>query len=213
MNSCYCENLHFRSILTTLRRRHWDCAQKSYEENLPVREDIEPFSIYLLAKEGRLDCLAWLHEHKYLLPPLISEYAVLNGHYSIVYWMHSVGLTITPDVWNGVCPHPAPEDFLDWLLEVARVPWPRCMLSLASQDGNLELLKWLQKKGCPSGGVDPVEAAGSDGHIDCAKWLLESGFPVVRDPTFGASCAGKKEFVLWFMSRGIIPRPLRPNEK
>ena len=47
---------------------------------------------------------------------------------------------------------------------------------IASEAGNLEIMKWLRSEGCPWNAAT-CSGAASNGHLDVLKWVIDNGCP------------------------------------
>jgi len=99
------------------------------------------------AKNGKLDCLKYLHENGCPWDKSTCAYAAVKGHLDCLKYAHE----------NGC-------------------PWDKDTCALAAKNGHLDCLKYAHENGCPWD-EDTCASAAVNGHLDCLKYAHENGCP------------------------------------
>ena len=129
------------------------------------------------AVEGHLGLLKWMYGDDDDTRPTMTKFA-----------SHDDGLTLTY--------RPTEREFhTDWGWFLNRLGF------FASENGQLDVLKWLKLKGCPLGGMFPCNAA-SRGHLEVLKWLKSEKCPWDAWAAAFAANRGHLEILKWMRSEG-----------
>ncbi|KAL6062163.1 Ankyrin repeat domain containing protein [Balamuthia mandrillaris] len=79
------------------------------------------------------------------------------------------------------------------------------MFKLAAKAGHVDILRWLQKKGCPWDATT-CKAAAVEGNLDALKWLRFHGCPWDERVFLAAAKSGRLAVVHWLHHHGC-PMP------
>lgn len=198
MNSRNYENSLHGVILKSIRHCDWEGAFQAYEKCNQCREFINDFICECLIREGRLDCLQWLQDHKFSIPNRLIRGGVQRGYCPSVEWLRLTG----PEIWFDVFTGDAPKKCWKWIRR-AGISFPEGLFEHVSVSGRLDAMKWLRKEGC-SRGIVTVSSTAYTGHLSCVKWLLEVGIPPDPETVFQDGIVLNKNCHLWLLSRGIM---------
>jgi hypothetical protein len=103
--------------------------------------------VYTAAAEGgHLEVLQYLSTKKSFMPDYVMDTAAANGHIHIV----------------------------QWLAEVVKTKYSKATFSTAVSHGQLQMVKYLQERGCPSYS-DMCEAAALRGDLKMLQYLRSQG--------------------------------------
>ncbi len=72
---------------------------------------------------------------------------------------------------------------LQWIHELhGTLSWNTFKLSIAAENGRMDVMQWMREKGCPWDGKECL-AAAENGHLDILKWLQESECRILEGET------------------------------
>jgi len=119
---------------------------------------------------------------------------ILRG-YKIGIKVHEIHVHVKYDEWAAY------NGYLD-LLKFAKINFGGSVLCDASAiGGQLEVLKWARKNGCPWGKWTCITAV-QNGHLEVLKWARENGCPWDEDICSHAAQNGHLEVLKWARENG-----------
>jgi hypothetical protein len=68
-------------------------------------------------------------------------------------------------------------EFLKWAREVKHCEWDELTITVAADDGNLEMLKYCFSNNCPCDEGEACGQAAYMGHLDCLRFLVDKVKP------------------------------------
>jgi len=79
-------------------------------------------------------------------------------------------------------------------------------MELASRNGCVEAMKWLEEKGVPIDGHNLIYQAARKGHLDVMKWLHEEkNIPLDPQLMYGAHDSFSVKIMQWLKDKGVDP--------
>lgn len=95
-------------------------------------------------------------------------------------------------------------EMLKWARRLG-CPWDKRICELAAEGGHLEVLKWARHEGCPWDGLTCAYAARG-GHLDVLKWATENGCPWDQRTLEWAAENGQSEALNWMAGKKVDPQ-------
>jgi hypothetical protein len=215
------------------------CAQNGDLEILEflVKEGYTLTSEFIVSAStgGHVNVLKWIISKNPLLLPvtfllLKSLLRAIKGKHvdTLEFLLEKFGVTGSTELWQCASKHGNLEIYK--ILRKAGVPWDVCTSSSAAHSGDLNVLKWLSKHGCPfsdsrllwqnsvdSGNLEVLkwlrdlgcpwekvlcEQAALTGNFEILNWARENGCPWNKNTCSGASEAGNFEILRWARENG-----------
>lgn len=125
------------------------------------------------AAEGRLDVVEFLHQHGVAWPPGFCEFANTAGNLHVLKYAYDHGCAW--DAWDALAPG------VDaWLKRNGCGPWggwKTHTFARAARAGELEVVKFLHKRGCAKD-CSVFGAAAAGGHAQVLAYLMHNEFPI-----------------------------------
>lgn len=90
-------------------------------------------------------------------------------------------------------------NILKWCKNQLPFHWDFTICASAASKGNIEVLEWLRKNGCPWDSSACASAA-LNGHFNTLKWLKNNGCPWNRNTCINAAKYGDLEILKWCRS-------------
>lgn len=135
---------------------------------------------------------------------MIWDVASKAGWLSLLKWAHASKFYLNETTWLIDAIHGGHLDTLKWLNSLGS-PIPDCAFKYAAFIGNLEMVKWLDKKHDYSWSNDEFQAAAYNGHLDVLKWLHKKGVGWDNEKVSEAALEGNDPRVLgWLQEVGIL---------
>ena len=137
----------------------------------------------------------------YHLLDKFSKWALVNScrcFHDILYLEEKDGLHIfINELWIIL----AQNNFLSVMDKLSIKGVPNTVIKIGAEKGNLEMIIWARKKGCPWDTYTCSSAAGN-GHLETLKWARENGCPWDTHTCSWAAENGHLETLEWARENG-----------
>ena len=139
-----------------------------------LREIGCPWSEYLFEKavnHGNLEMLKWLKEEVCPWSKLVFDNVAINGDINILFWLKEEGFPWDHDVYVLIQAISGGADILTKMSHGQRI-----LFRAAVRRGDLVILKWFRKEGCPWS-AKCMNTALIHKNVEIAEWLHREGCP------------------------------------
>jgi len=134
--------------------------------------------IKVLAREGHIECIKYLHKIGWKLSKEAANQAVTYGHLECLKYIYQhkdeCGFTTGSAQLSITAAKGGHLDCLEFLFENKLQWWSYAVCFYAAREGKLECVKYGHKNGASLGPALAYIAA-THGHLDCLKYLHENG--------------------------------------
>jgi len=182
------------------------------------------------AYAGRIDTLAWLVDHGYMVDAntcaaaayggrlvalewLKSRWcpwnfwttraAAAGGHLGVLQWAHLAGCAVDCRAFTEAAAG-GHVGVLEWL-RGAGATWDASNGEVAAAAGHIDVLEWATDHGYTCTGA--CRGAAAAGRLPVLKWLHERGYAWDEGTTSRAESSGDVELLEWVLAHGCPPDP------
>lgn len=193
-NGCTLENSHIRSIIDDEKR----------DILLMVRErfpwDMTNYK-YIL-ENSKIALFKWLIENGFPHDETVCLYIAQTGNLELFKWARSAGCQCDEFVCVEAAKDPKRYDILRFAIEnKSRVNSDICRY--LARNGDLEMIKWARKAGCPWNENVCIEAAKDRKKYDILRFAIENKCPVISPEICSQLAAnGDLEMLMWARKAG-----------
>ncbi|KAI9188166.1 hypothetical protein H9P43_002557 [Blastocladiella emersonii ATCC 22665] len=161
----------------------------------PAKLYYSAYSTSVIAREGRIDLLNWLHRDsglKMVYEDRTLDMASANGHVAVLQWFRESGLAMlySASAIDGAA-REGRIDVLDWWRSSGlELKYSNDAMGDAAARGRIDVLQWFLDSGLELEASKVAQKAADHNQLDVLRWCKANGIPVDHESINLASPCG-----------------------